>query len=230
MSIKILLADDHEIVRNGLRALFENDNEYEIVGEASNGYATVSLAQKLLPDVVIMDISMPNLNGIEATRQILSKAPGTKVIALSIHSHKRYVVRMFHMGASGYLPKDRAFDDLISAIKVVISGRMYLSPPLQRIFVKEYITQLTGKEHGFTRIQKVILQSLAQGKSKKQIALILNRNLKTIYRYQKQIMEKLDLRSVAELTRYAIRHGLTSLNDKNGDIISSHERDKVHFN
>ena len=215
MNTKILLADDHKIIREGLRALLEKEPDMEVVGEAQDGITTVRLAKKFLPNIVIMDIGMPDMNGIDATRQIISETQGVKVIALSMHSDRRFVLQMLKAGASGYLLKDSAFEELASAIKTVMAGQPYLSPKITDVVIKEYIVSLPKNEESvFTKItirEREVLQLLAEGKATKQIAAFLNVSVKTIETHRQQIMEKLDIHSVAELTKYAIREGLTSL-------------------
>ena len=215
MNTKILLADDHKIIREGLRALLEKEPDMEVVGEAQDGITTVRLAKKFLPNIVIMDIGMRDMNGIDATRQIISETQGVKVIALSMHSDRRFVLQMLKAGASGYLLKDSAFEELASAIKTVMAGQPYLSPKITDVVIKEYIVSLPKNEESvFTKIttrEREVLQLLAEGKATKQIAAFLNVSVKTIETHRQQIMEKLDIHSVAELTKYAIREGLTSL-------------------
>ena len=215
MSTRILLADDHKIIREGLRALLEKEPDMEVVGEAQDGLTTIKLAKKLLPNIVIMDIGMPDMNGIDATRQIFSETQGIKVIALSMHSDRRFVLQMLKAGASGYLLKDSAFEELALAIKTVIAGQPYLSPKITDVVIKEYIISLPKNEESvFTKItvrEREVLQLITEGKSTKQIAAFLNVSVKTIETHRQQIMEKLDIHSIAELTKYAIREGLTSL-------------------
>ena len=215
MCIRILIADNHEIMRNGLCSLFEREAGMEVVGEASNGRSIVQLTKKLKPDVVIMDITMPGLNGIEATRQIISFYSNMKVIALSMHSDKRFTSGMLRVGASGYLTKDKAFSELIHAIHTVLEGKIYLSPSITKVVVKDYLNQLFSSCYQFTEVQKELekrmLKLLIQGKSSKQIAEILNMSLETINTYRHLILKKLDIDSIAGLTKYGIREGLTSL-------------------
>ncbi len=187
----------------------------EVVGEAENGRKTVQLVQELLPDVVIMDIAMPDLNGIEATRQIIANTPGVKVIALSMHSDRRFMVEMLNSGASGYLLKDCAFEELINAIRAVVANRIFLSPMIADTVIKDF-TCLFSKINisvfsNLTSREREVLQLLSEGKTTKQIAFHLNVSVKTVETYRQQIMGKLDIHSIAELTKYAIREGLTSL-------------------
>ncbi|MFC2173242.1 response regulator [Acidobacteriota bacterium] len=218
MSVKILLADDHKIIRDGLRALVQKQPNMEVVAEAENGRKAVQLSRDLVPDVVIMDIGMPDLNGMEATRQILSQEPGIKVIALSMHSDKRFVAGMLTAGAAGYLLKDCAFEELTQAIRTVVANKSYLSPGVTGVIVNDYVQHLEDSDEFapapvLTAREREVLQLLAEGSSTKQIAYNLNVSAKTIETHRRQIMEKLDLRSVAELTKYAIREGLTSLDE-----------------
>ena len=215
MSIKILLADDHKIIRDGLRSLIEKHPEMDVVGEAENGRTTVQLAQDLDPDVVIMDISMPDLNAMNATQQIIADVPGIKVIALSMHSDKRFVVGMFKAGASGYLLKDCAFDELEQAIKTVLADHTYLSPKIATVVIKDYVPYLTEQDSSalsdLSSREREVLQLLAEGKSTKQIAAELYLSAKTIETHRQNIMEKLGVHTLAELIKFAIREGLTSL-------------------
>ena len=215
MSTRILLADDHKIVREGLRALIEKQPGMEVVAEAENGRTAVELVKKLLPDVVIMDVAMPDLNAIEATRQILTQTPEAKVIALSMHSDRRFVVEMLRAGASGYLLKDCAFEELIHAIRAVVINRTYLSPKIADIVIKDFVRLFPKTEFSvfsvLTPRQRQVLQLLSEGKTTKEIATHLQVSVKTIETYRQQIMDKLDIHSIAELTKYAIREGLTTL-------------------
>ncbi|MFQ5585074.1 MAG: response regulator, partial [Calditrichia bacterium] len=211
MKIKILIAEDHLIVRKGLQALLEKEDDLVIVGAARDGHTTVRLVQSLLPDVVLMDISMPDLNGIEATRQIVSGAPGVKVIALSMHSDRRFVQNMLSAGAVGYLSKDCAYDEMIEAIRAVMSEGIYLSPEITDAIVRDYLQNLSAENPAAANIlsQKEceVLGFLAEGRSSKQIAAILNESEGRISRLRRQIMEKLNIHSLAGLTKYAVREG-----------------------
>ncbi|MCX5813836.1 MAG: response regulator transcription factor [Proteobacteria bacterium] len=215
MGIKILLADDHKIIREGLHALLEKNPNMEVVAEAQDGLTAVRLAKKLLPDIVIMDIGMPDMNGINATGQIISETKGIRVIALSMHSDRRFVLQMLKAGASGYLLKDSAFEELELDIMTVMSGQPYLSPKITDVVIKEYIHNIPANEAtAFTPLtarEREVLQLLAEGKTTRQIAAHLNISVKTIETHRQQVMEKLNMHSIAELTKYAIREGLTSL-------------------
>ena len=215
MSIKILIADDQKIFREGLRALIEKQPGMEVIGEVENGRKAIQLVQELLPDLIIMDIAMPDLNGIEATRQIVAKAPSVKVVALSMHSDKRFVVEMLKAGASGYLLKDCAFEELAHAIRAVRVNKTYLSTEIADIMIKDYVRLFPKTELLISSIltprQREVLQLLSEGKTTSQIAQDLQVSVKTVETYRQQIMDKLDIHSIAELTKYAIHEGLTSL-------------------
>jgi len=216
MAIRVLLADDHQIVRDGLHALLDSEEGLQIVGEAKEGRSAVQLAAQLKPDVVIMDIGMPDLNGMEATRQIVDAAPGVKVIALSMHSDSRFIQGMFKAGAAGYLLKDSAFEELARAVRTVVSGRPYLSPSIAAAVIDGYVNPTSHSSSALdvlTPREREVLQLLAEGNSTKQIALSLDVSVKTIETYRSRLMEKLDLHSVAELTKYAVREGLTFLEE-----------------
>ena len=215
MGIRIILAEDHRITREGLVNLLQERSDMEVVGEAENGREAVKLANELSPDLVIMDVTMPDLNGIDATRIITSGSNNTKVIALSMYSDKQFVQGMIQAGASGYLLKDCAFEELVSAIQAVIQGDTYLSPGIAGIVVQDYLTKLTTDRSSadtvLTNREREVLQLIAEGNSTKEIAARLSVSVKTVETHRRQIMEKLGIFSIAELTKYAIREGLTSL-------------------
>lgn len=215
MSINILLVEDHQIVREGLRSLLEKQTGFRVVAEAEDGRAAVQVAREMALDIVIMDVSMPDLNGIEATRQILAHNPDTKVIALSMHADKRFVVQMLRAGASGYVLKNSAFGELELAIRTVLANRTYLSPKMADLIVKEYVHHLANAEPSVFSIltprELEVLQLLSEGKTTKEIAFSLQVSVKTIETYRQQIMAKLGVHSIAELTKYAIREGLTAV-------------------
>jgi DNA-binding NarL/FixJ family response regulator len=215
MSTRIILADDHKITRQGLRSLLEKESDMEVIAEAEEGRAAVKLAAKLSPDIVIMDVSMPDLNGMEAARQITAERPQVKIVALSMHSDSLFVTEMLKSGASGYLLKDCAFEELTQAIRAVAAGKTYLSPAISGVVVNDYVHRLsTGDFSGdgvLSHREREVLQLLAEGKSTKQIAFHLHISVKTVETHRRQIMEKLNIHSVAELTKYAIRKGFTSL-------------------
>jgi DNA-binding NarL/FixJ family response regulator len=215
VSIRIVLADDHKIVRDGLRSLLDSQDGMTVIAEAENGRATVDLALELRPDVVVMDVGMPDLNGMEATRQIVQQDPGIRVVALSMHSDKRFVEGMLAAGAMGYVLKDAAFEALATAIRTVVEEGPYLHPKVAGVVVSDYVSRLPLAQEAdgpaLTPREREVLQLLAEGNSTKQIAGQLDVSVKTIETHRSRIMEKLDMRSIAELTKYAIREGLTSL-------------------
>jgi len=215
MSCRILLADDHKIVRDGLKALIGKEAGMEVVAEADTGRKALQLSRKTNPDVVIMDVSMPELNGIDATRQILHDAPQVKVVALSMHSQRQFVEGMLNAGVSGYLLKDSAFEELIDAVRTVMTGRLYLSPDITGVVVSEYLRYRQASDDRpqvqLTLREREVLQLIAEGQSVKVIAEKLHISIKTVETHRSHIMNKLDLHTVAELTKYAIREGLTAL-------------------
>jgi len=215
MSIKVLLVDDHTLIREGLRSLLEKQPDVQVVGEAEDGRRAKELVAELSPDIVIMDVTMPRLGGIEATRQITGEFPSVKVIALSIHSKRRFVADMLGAGAAGYILKECLFDELVQAIEAVAAGGRYLSPRITDVVVDDYVKRLSGGAESplesLTGREREVLQLVAEGKSTKQIAVELHVSTKTIEDNRRQIMEKLDMHSVAELTKYAIREGITAL-------------------
>ena len=215
MGIRILLADDHQIVREGLRALVNAQPGMTVVGESSNGRLAAEMTSTLIPDVVVMDIGMPDLNGIEAARRILSQNPQIKIIGLSMHSDRRFLSEMLKAGASAYLLKDSAFEELVTAIRAVVAGQVYLSPRIADTVVDGYLNGAgTGKQSSvfavLTSREREVLQLVAEGLATKQIAAALHVSVKTVETHRRQIMDKLDLHSVAELTKYAIREGLAT--------------------
>ncbi len=213
MAIKILIADDHGILREAISSLLNNEFEMEVIGEAQDGRTAVQLAKELHPDVIIMDIAMPGLNGIEATRQIVREMPNIKVIALSVYADRRSVREMLKAGASGYVPKQCAFKELVTAIQNVVSNRTYLSSRISGIVVEEYVHHLEENDNSaysiLTPREREVLQLIAEGKSTKAIAKELFVSNKTIEWHRRQLMNKLGAQSVAELVKYAIREGLT---------------------
>jgi DNA-binding NarL/FixJ family response regulator len=213
--INILLADDHKIVRAGLRAIIAGHPDMRVVAEADDGRSAVELAVEVKPDVIIMDISMPGLNGTEATRRILEANPNIKVIALSMHLERRMVLQMLGAGAKGYLLKDSADDEVIEAVLSVSGGRPYFSPKISGMVLKDYVERVSKNELSTISLlssrEREVLQLLAEGKKTKDVAALLNVSVKTAEFYRQQIMEKLDVHTIAELTKIAIREGLTSL-------------------
>lgn len=212
---RILLAEDHKIVRDGLRTLIDSEPGMEVIAEAEDGRSAVRLAQELSPDVIIMDIAMPDMNGIDATRVIIHENPKVKVIALSMYSDRRFVSGMLEAGASGYLLKDCAFEELVRAIRSVMSNQTYLSPKIAGIVVNRYIGKSPRTESSvftnLTQREREVLQVLAEGMTTKEIAYHLNVSVKTVETHRRNIMEKLNIHSISELVKYAIREGLTSL-------------------
>ncbi|MHC4185081.1 MAG: response regulator, partial [Planctomycetota bacterium] len=208
MSIKIILADDHKITRQGLCSLLDKQADMEVVAEAEEGRTAVRLALELAPDIIIMDVSMPDLNGIEAARKIAAECPEVSIIALSMHSDSLFVTEMLKSGAAGYLLKDCAFEELERAIRTVMAGKTYLSPAISGVVVNDYLQRLSKADfsdtEALTSREREVLQLLAEGKSTKQIALKLHISAKTVETHRRQIMDKLDIHSVAELTKYAI--------------------------
>ncbi|GBE34547.1 oxygen regulatory protein NreC [bacterium BMS3Bbin06] len=211
----MVLVDDHAIFREGLRCLIEKQPDIEVVGEAADGRKAIHVAKELRPDLVIMDVKMPVMNGIEATRQIVDKFSGVKVLALSMYSDTRFVLEMLRAGASGYLLKDSTFEELNRAIRTVVSNKIYLSPGIACIVVETLLSQQSSSDSLvfslLTDREREVLQLLSEGNSTKQIALHLYVSVKTVESHRKNIMNKLDIHTVAELTKYAIREGLTSL-------------------
>jgi two-component system response regulator NreC len=218
--MKLLLCDDHRMLRDGLRAILAREG-LEVIGEAANGREVLTLAEQLSPDLVVMDISMPELNGIDATRRLLLQVPRTKVIALSMHSDRRYAVAMFAAGASGYLIKSSASEELILAVAAVASGLKYVSPSMAAGFVDEHVAGASPQPRSgplgphvsrpLSAREREVLQLLAEGSSSKDIASHLQIAPTTVETHRRQIMDKLQLRTIAELTKYAVREGLTSL-------------------
>ena len=215
MPTKVLLVDDHAIIRQGLSSLLEKQPDIEVVGGVEDGRQAVDSVRQLAPDIVIMDISMPNLNGIDATRKIAEETDNVKIIALSIHSSRQFVAEMLKAGASGYILKDCLFDELMEAIKTVLSGGIYLSPKITGVVIDDYVQRLSKQSQPngpvLSEREREVLQLLAEGKSTKEIALSLHVSAKTIESNRRNIMDKLRINSVAELTKYAIREGITPL-------------------
>ena len=213
MGIKILIADNHKIVREAVGSLLSNEFGMDVVGEAEDGRTAVQLAKELQPNVIVMEVTMPNLNGIEATRQIVHELPNIKVIALSTHSDKRSVCEMLKAGASGYVPKHCAFQELVLAIRNVVSKHIYLSPKISEIVVEGCINRLAADDTSayfvLTPRQREVLQLIAEGKTTKAIAKELYVSTKTVEWHRSQLMNKLGVQSIAELVKYAISEGLT---------------------
>ena len=212
MNVKIIIADDHKIMRDGLRNMLDKETGMEVVAEAKNGREAVRLAEQLRPDILIMDITMDDLNGMDATRAIVAKELGTKIIALSMHADKRFVAGMFEAGAMGYLLKDCAYDELLQAVRQVLGGRTYLCSMISGVVIRDYIQRMRKNEPSLlSPREKEILQLMAEGSTTKRIADQLKVSVKTVETHRQHVMEKLNIFSIAELTKYAIKEGITSL-------------------
>jgi len=202
------LADDHAMVRKGFRLILEAQPDMEIAGEAGNGREAVELAEKLHPDVVVMDVAMPELNGIEATRRLAASSPHTRVLALSMHKDSVYVREILKAGARGYLLKDSIDTDLISAVRAVAKGDGYISPGVSDAVLSDYRRHVTDPLDLLTSREREVLQMIAESKTNKEIAVALNLSVYTVEAHRGKIMEKLNLHSTGELVRFAVRHGL----------------------
>jgi len=213
MGLKIMIVDDHKILRDGLRNMIEKYPNFKVVGEATDGREALKLSQSLKPDVVIMDVAMEGLNGVEATQQIVQQSPEIKIIGLSMHSNKRFILGMFKAGAYGYLLKDSDSSELIEAIKKVAQNKKYISQRISGAIVDELISPTRKEETELSQREKEILQLIAEGKSSKEIAEILFLSSKTVDSHRKNIMDKLELYNIPDLTKYAIKTGLTTLDD-----------------
>ncbi len=206
--IRVLLADDHALVRQGFRMILSAEPDIEIVGEAGNGRETVELTEKLQPDVVVMDVAMPEMNGIEATRRLASLAPRTRVLALSMYKDSVYVREILRAGARGYLLKDAIDRDLLAAVRAVAAGEGYLSPAVSEAVLSDYRRHVSDPLDLLTAREREVLQMIAEGKTNKEIATALNLSVYTVDAHRGRIMEKLNLHSVGELVRFALRAGL----------------------
>jgi DNA-binding NarL/FixJ family response regulator len=214
-NIRVLLADDHTVMRSGLRLLLERQGDLTVMGEAADGRQAVDMAAAGNPDVVVMDIAMPQLNGVEATRQIVTRNPNTAIVILSMHSDESYVIRSLKAGARAYLLKDSAEADLISAIHAIIEGKSFFSPGVRRLLKEDYMRELAdmGAEDTYellTNREREVLQLVAEGKSNKEVANLLNLSLYTVETHRTHILQKLNLHSVPELILYAVRKGIIS--------------------
>ena len=207
--IRVILADDHTILRDGIRALVDGQADMEVVGEAEDGQSAVKMAAKLLPDVVVMDIAMPLLNGLEATRQIQRDYPQVKVLILTMHENEEYIRQVLAAGALGYVLKDAAARDLLGAIRAVYQGEAVLSPAITRLVIEDYLRwgeiRPTDASNGLTSREREVLQLIAEGYTNKEIAEILNLSVKTIQSHRTNLMNKLDLHDRGELIKYAIQ-------------------------
>jgi DNA-binding NarL/FixJ family response regulator len=216
VSTSILLVDDHRMMREGLRIALEAEPDLKVVGEADNGRAAVEMARALTPNVIIMDVAMPDLNGVNATRKILGHNPTAKVIALSVHGDKRYVSKMLEAGAVGYLLKSDAITDLVRAVRAAAANQTYLSPEIAHGVLDLYVRHpILNKPVGelLSDREREVLQLLAEGKSSKEMAARLQLSVKTVETHRSRVMRKLSIHTIAELTKYAVREGLTSLGD-----------------
>lgn len=214
MAVKVLIVDDHEIMREGMSALLHKYSEFEVVGQAADGRQVLEMASRLKPDLVIMDVGMPNLNGIDATKQLLSLHSGLKIMALSTHSDGSVVAKMIKAGASGYMLKESAFEELIEGLNTLLDGRTFLCNKISKVVFSEYVGMVTNPKNkngdGLTNREREVLQLVAEGHTTREIAEVLELSTKTIDSHREHIMEKLGIRNIAGLTKYAIREGLTS--------------------
>jgi two-component system, NarL family, response regulator NreC len=213
--IRILLADDHQLMRSGIRLMLERESDLSVVGEASDGREAVALAKSLRPDVVVMDIGMSNLNGIEAAQQVTQNRPEVAIVMLSMHSDESYVLRALKAGARGYLLKDSAEADLIKAVHAVAAGKSFFSPAVSKVLLDDYVRKLkrSGADDAYdllTPREREVLQLVAEGKSNKDIANLLNLSVYTVESHRSNLMEKLNLRGLPELILYAVRKGIIS--------------------
>jgi DNA-binding NarL/FixJ family response regulator len=214
MKTFVMIVDDHQIVRDGLKAILHHEEGIGVIAEADNGRTALRLVDELKPEIVIMDIAMPDMNGIEATRRISSEHPDVKVLILSMHHDKRMVIEVFNAGARGYLLKECASDELLRAIRTLLQGEMYLSPKISSIVVKDLVKkqgESLSEIFSLSSREREVLQLLAEGKNMKEIAFTLDVSIKTVEAFRKRLMDKLKVNSIAELTKIAIREGLTSL-------------------
>jgi two-component system response regulator NreC len=216
MAAKVLLVEDLDLTRSGIRVLLEKSGEVHIVGEAGNGREACKMAQKLNPDVVLMDVAMPEMNGIEATRQIRKALPRVNVVMLTMHADRQYIFESLRAGAAGYVLKTAALTEVLQAIKTVLSGGTYLSSSLSSVVMQDYLRRARG-EQSESELEKLsarereVLQLLAEGNSSAEIARRLHISTRTVDTHRQHIMEKLDIHSIAGLTKFAIRHGLCTL-------------------
>jgi DNA-binding NarL/FixJ family response regulator len=215
LNINLILVDDHQVVREGLRSLFAQEQNITIVAEASDGESAIRLALEKKPDIVLMDIRMRGIDGREATRRIVAENPAIKVIALSLHHEQRMVLDMLEAGASGYLLKDCAFQEVILAIRTVASNALYLNPKLATPFLKAYLSgrlrENSSKLAALTPQEREVLRLVSEGKSSKDAAVLMSVSSRTVDAYRQQLMDKLDIHNVADLTKFAVREGLTSI-------------------
>jgi DNA-binding NarL/FixJ family response regulator len=215
MSARILLVDDHKMVREGLKGLLARHGDFDVIGEASDGASALRLSVELSPDVVVLDLTMPGINGIEACSEILQACPKTRVVMLSMHGDRRFVTEALRSGALAYVLKDSAFDELVFALRSVLSGQVFLSAPVANLVVRDYLRRLDSPETEdsgpLSARESQVLRLIADGKTTKEVAALLGVSIKTVETHRKQIMDRLGLHSVAELTKYAIRQGISEL-------------------
>lgn len=216
---RILIADNHTLFAQGLRSLVEQESDFEVVGQASDGREAVRHARELRPDVVLMDVVMPNLNGFDATRILREEAPQSRVLALSMHVDKRYVLGMLEAGAAGYVPKDASFEEVARAIRAVAAGQGYLSPTIAGLVVEGYTRRTpasAARDATLSSREREVLQLLAEGATAREIARRLHISVKTVETHRRNLLAKLELETVADLVRYAIKEGITSLDQVEG--------------
>lgn len=213
MATKVLLVDDHKIMREGISALLRKYSEFEVVGHAADGRQALEMTAHLQPDIVIMDVGMPNLNGVDATKQLMSMNPGLKIMALSTHSDGAVVAKMIKAGALGYILKESAFEELIEGLNTLQQGKTFLCNKISKVVFSEYVGMVTNAKvvsgDGLTSREREVLQLVAEGHTTREIAEILKLSTKTIDSHREHIMEKLGIRNIAGLTKYAIREGIT---------------------
>lgn len=214
MAVQVLIVDDHEIMREGMTALLRKYSQFEVVGQATDGRQALEMASQLKPDVIIMDVGMPNLNGVDATKKLISTYPDLKIMALSAHSDGAIVAKMIKAGASGYMLKESAFDELIEGLNTLLDGRTFLCNKISKVVFSDYVGMVTNpmakSGDGLSSREREVLQLVAEGHTTKEIAEVLKLSTKTIDSHREHIMQKLGIRNIAGLTKYAIREGLTS--------------------
>lgn len=217
MTVRILIVDDHQVVRDGLQALLDDPPRYRVIGTACNGREAATMARKLNPDVIIIDIAMPELNGVDATKRMLAEMPGLRIIALSMHSDRRYISGMLQAGALGYVRKESAFEEITAAVDAVSQGNVYLGEGVAGVVVNDYREMMSHRgpdeSDPLSVREREVLQLLAEGKKTTEIAARLHVSTKTVETHRRQIMSKLELDSIAALTKYAIRNGFITLED-----------------
>jgi DNA-binding NarL/FixJ family response regulator len=217
MALNVFIAEDHTLVRSGIRALLESGHDLKVVGEAANGREAVERIQQLQPELVLMDVAMAELNGIDAARQVHATVPNARIIMLSMHEERQYVFESLKAGATGYVLKSAAFQDLIAAIETVMSDRNYISPALSSVVMNDYIRRAQGDEKAtelgrLSGREREVLQLIAEGKSSAEVGALLHISVRTVDTHRHNIMTKLEIHSIAGLTKFAIRHGLCVLN------------------